>query len=727
MVLVCAPYCGLKTCAENGTSILGVFVFSLWSDDWDSLFPKHVEVYEGVGGARIKSADDVRKYSTFVDIHEPFFDLNLRCHYAETEVTNMLRSFLWLAAIFLLASGAVLIVLNSSSVRSHHHHERVEWAVRQMRILNLTTDIIASVSNDAVGGAPQLRVINPGGDHELNGTPATAVLELSSLVESADDAARVGSLLSNTRCSFSDGHGRNKVEMPKTFEFASKFVDGASGRSIPFEVCASALSRHDEESRERICVFRNVLSRTLRVEESIRAAKAEERLGENEKTAKYVEHEIKNRLIILVDILASCDALQRHDAVAGDLRAKHAAMSAIATELLETTTQKSVLLQLATDRYQARLVDTRLEEIVSKRVSRYADAGRRIRSGPTMGSAAKRETLILDPVLVNIIIDNLFSNALKYGAAEPPPSVELRVDGAEDAGSKSACVTLTVRNAAGPGHARLLALGDTGLNRVAASQGERAHGDHGANESAGDGFPMAVSSAHALGGTLLLSLSETHVTAELSIPFVAYDTFARWSATRIADLSVALVDDSSIQRRMFSRKLARLFASPSASSPSSSSASSSKKESKEEPSSADAAAEQLAAAARVAVLAGETQASVESFPQCAVDSDADVVLIDQHFGQAHATKLGTDLVREIRAIDAHHDHPPRLIFVISADDSPDDVLRYQAAGADGHVSKTVSIEQLRAQICQPAVLMPRFNTRITHDPSAKTDSSQRRS
>ena len=80
----------------------------------------------------------------------------------------------------------------------------------------------------------------------------------------------------------------------------------------------------------------------------------------------------------------------------------------------------------------------------------------------------------------------------RYGDAMTAPSLSVCL---EPFTGRTVNFTLEVRSLAGPEHARLLALGEKELNRIAASDGERAHLEIGAATSAGDGFPMAVACA----------------------------------------------------------------------------------------------------------------------------------------------------------------------------------------------------------------------------------------
>ena len=282
-------------------------------------------------------------------------------------------------------------------------------------------------------------------------------------------------------------------------------------------------------------------------------------------------------------------------------------------------------------------------------------AGRNLTSVPTFGGAAALETSLLpDPVLTNIILDDLLSNAIKYGDAEQPPSVALGIEPVED---NVVSVSLTVRNAAGSGHLHLHA------HSIAAREGARAHGQLGASTSSGDGFPACVTP------------SPGDVCAALLLSCVKLETVAHFGAMEISGLSMALVDDSMSVRKIMKQTIARAFAS-----------------------------------CLVPIVAGETHASFNSFPQSAVDVDADV---DQNFGVTNPTKAGTDLVRAIRALDLAAGNPHRLILINSANDGPGDLALYRAASADAHVSNSISVKSLHMQVCRLASSSGRFRGRVT--------------
>jgi CheY-like chemotaxis protein len=178
---------------------------------------------------------------------------------------------------------------------------------------------------------------------------------------------------------------------------------------------------------------------------------------------------------------------------------------------------------------------------------------------------------------------------------------------------------------------------------------------------------VALECARALGGSLRLFLTPTHVVAQLALPRTAFAT-ALPAAKRavLSRFSYAIVDDSFVLRKMLGTVLSQAFS--------------------------EARAPPL--------VAGMTRDSVEDFPRAVVANDVDVVFIDQNFGNVCADLVGTDLVEAIRALDDAATQPQakRLVFIVSANDSADDFKRYKISGADDGLAKGAvtrsGIEQL---------------------------------
>jgi len=337
-------------------------------------------------------------------------------------------------------------------------------------------------------------------------------------------------------------------------------------------------------------------------------------------------------------------------------------------------------MRLSTGRYEPSWGAVEPVALIDVRWQRFVAAHSSFERLPTTGAAADRKTLRLDKVLFNIILDNMLSNAFKYGDASRPPSLGLRVEPLDD-GATRVRLSMELRNWAGPEHAVLLQLGEEKLNEIALAEGRRAH-EHAAELSSGDGFPMAVAAASALGGTIRLVLLPGGVIAKLELPNVAavLPVAALGSAAAVAapaelsQLKIAMVDDSSTFRKTFVR-LANKVTS-------------------QEP-----------------IVAGATRESIDGFPKMVVESDMDVVLLDFNFAPVHHTKTGVDLCRECRQLDAEEGNVPRLIFIVSANDSPEDAERYRAAGADGSLGKKLTAKSLR-QVLEDAVRThPRFAAR----------------
>jgi len=402
------------------------------------------------------------------------------------------------------------------------------------------------------------------------------------------------------------------------------------------------------------------------------AAAAEERKDErtrdafqsSEKTERYLNHELKNRIFVLGQSYSD-------ETLVGQL-----------DEITEVLNSKTVLMRLSTGRYEPTMDAFQPVSLIAVRWKRFVAANSPFERAATTGAAAHRTVLLFDKVLFNIIMDNMLSNAFKYGDPSRPPALSLNVEPLDD-GATRVRLSLELRNWAGPEHASLVQMGEDELNEIALAEGRRAH-VHAAELSAGDGFSMAGVAARTLGGTIRLVLLPDGVVAKLELPNVVVAELpdvvvapcpgeARIlveTARQLSRLKVAMVDDSASFRKTFAR-LAETVTS------------------------------------RVPFVAGATRESIDDFPKSVVESDVDIVFLDFNYAPVHHTKTGIDLCRECRERDAEEGNAPRLIFIVSANDSPEDAERYRAAGADGSLGKKITVAKLR-EILDAARDHPRF-------------------
>ncbi|KAJ1453883.1 hypothetical protein M885DRAFT_566844 [Pelagophyceae sp. CCMP2097] len=302
----------------------------------------------------------------------------------------------------------------------------------------------------------------------------------------------------------------------------------------------------------------------------------------------------------------------------------------IVTEAIETIVKRGLLTQLASGSYVARPDCVDLVALLKARVHR-------------------------------IIFDNLLSNAIKYGDESVSPVFHVRVESLGPAaapGDVQACsLRVELHNAAGPQHAILMDMGEAELNRVAAKEGGRVLPDAVEPDwaSTGEGFPMSLDCARVFGGSLWLTLSESAVVAALILPralFCVEPSEAQME--HISRLSYAVVDDSVTSRKSLGRLVSAAFPETRA----------------------------------APVIAGESRESVEQFPHAVLAADADVVFVDQNFGSCCQHLQGTDLIASIRALDADIGRGrPRLVFVVSANDSTEDRVLYKLSGADDCLAK----------------------------------------
>ena len=273
-IIVKVPYCANNEldCAGDASAAIDGFVqFMLASDFWEGLFPAHVELLTFTGD-KIKSVEaKLRKAAVVVEEHDPRLDLNIRCYYQKRSVFETVGLYLTISAIGLFFSIIALSLTHVLNMKMQNTYVRSAWAWRQLHILNTTLDAIVNVTLSE-HEEPKMDVLNPGGDHELcssavaaSSSPSarrTRIVKVLSDVVSAKDLARV----------------RKSLENP-----ASRSIEFTCSSGVPFEVAVSPLL-----NSERICVFRDISDRVEREASSLRAARAEGSLIENEKTDKYV-------------------------------------------------------------------------------------------------------------------------------------------------------------------------------------------------------------------------------------------------------------------------------------------------------------------------------------------------------------------------------------------------------------------------------------------------------
>ena len=220
------------------------------------------------------------------------------------------------------------------------------------------------------------------------------------------------------------------------------------------------------------------------------AAEVSERAASEGMTERFLHHELKNRLVILWHTCTE------------------AAQRVLIDEMTQALHQKQALMGLATDVYEPRLELCDLEALCDERHRRHAAASLDFATLRTTGDARRAAAALkLDVALVNVALDNMLSNAFKYGSAHEPPRLALTIsrsddddddvvvvketrgvspslsfsevdeedeaDECEGDDARVVNVRLELSNLAGEGHEALLAMGETELNRVACRAGAR--------------------------------------------------------------------------------------------------------------------------------------------------------------------------------------------------------------------------------------------------------------
>jgi hypothetical protein len=138
--------------------------------------------------------------------------------------------------------------------------------------------------------------------------------------------------------------------------------------------------------------------------------------------------------------------------------------------------RQNVMLQLASDKYAARPEVTDLTRLVKRPLRQASEERVVFGEWSGTGDVALARSLMLDPMLVNIILDNLFSNAEKYKSTTSPlVVVTQRIDLLLCNGKQAAAVIIRVRNVCDK--ASIFEKGETALNAAAAQEGGRLHGE----------------------------------------------------------------------------------------------------------------------------------------------------------------------------------------------------------------------------------------------------------
>ena len=112
-------------------------------------------------------------------------------------------------------------------------------------------------------------------------------------------------------------------------------------------------------------------------------------------TASYTNHEIKNRLVSMGELCESEAPLEQ--------------IVALIEETLETIVRRNTFQRLATGTYCPSPEQIDLSKFVEQRVFRFLPARRHVEVMPSKGDAKSCDALLLDPLLIGIVVDNLSS------------------------------------------------------------------------------------------------------------------------------------------------------------------------------------------------------------------------------------------------------------------------------------------------------------------------------
>jgi hypothetical protein len=178
--------------------------------------------------------------------------------------------------------------------------------------------------------------------------------------------------------------------------------------------CAE-IAKHDAATRAKIATLEAAKKAEIALLEALRgseskAASLEARLAEGRKSEAYTNHEIKNRLFAMGGL---CESEVPMDQI-----------MALIEETIETIVRRDTFRCLAMGVYCPRPEQIDLSKFIEQRVLRFRPAGRHVEVMPTKGDAKSGNALLLDPLLVGIIVDNLSSKKNSVSVFAPTNPTE---------------------------------------------------------------------------------------------------------------------------------------------------------------------------------------------------------------------------------------------------------------------------------------------------------------
>jgi hypothetical protein len=165
--------------------------------------------------------------------------------------------------------------------------------------------------------------------------------------------------------------------------------------------CSAEIARHEAATRAKIATLEAAKRAEIALLEAQRrseskAAALEAQLAERRKSEAYTNHEIKNRLVVMGELCEESEAPMDE-------------IVALIEETLETIVRRNTFQRLATKTYSPIPEQIDLSDFIERRVFRFRPARRHVDVTPTKGDAKSCNALLLDPLLIGIVVDNLSS------------------------------------------------------------------------------------------------------------------------------------------------------------------------------------------------------------------------------------------------------------------------------------------------------------------------------
>jgi len=416
--------------------------------------------------------------------------------------------------------------------------------------------------------------------------------------------------------------------------------------------CEANITRLEENAL--VIVVRNVTERFRRFEAEKRAVAETTARMKDAAANRFTKHEVKNGLLAAIGL---CDSLK--ESFSGDNRNSLVTeMDKTLHEILDTVLSETMSRDVIHDVYEPRLERTNIVQLIQSTMNDTTGSDR----FPLRTSPRAFPPVSTDPQLLKYIHRNAMSNACKYGEKGGTVLTKIKLD--EISGN----LCIKVINSPGMNHDEILKLGNKAASDIVFSPSKHLpmHTKHfqksNISHSSGDGAWLMLKCANTLGGNCNIEFLEDKTVFTFRMTTTPLNEISSNNSRNDkkefklpSNLHAIALDDSKIQRKL----LARYFTYAGLSK--------------------DKVTILGDTVKNITEFENSTRTFIENHPDdyilLIVDENLDVY---EDLQTSTATISGSMHVHNIRRKLLPHDERRVLALIRSANDSADDVAKYNS-------------------------------------------------